>query len=70
MGNSKKLFGENIIHRCEYCQNSFVESGTSFCKVKKSINDKGKCPKFDYNPTMRKINLQTLGEYSQEDFSL
>lgn len=70
MGSSKKLFGENILHNCDYCQHSVVESGTSFCKVKKKINAKGKCPKFTYNPTMRKVSLQTLGDYSKEDFTL
>ncbi|MBQ8796308.1 MAG: hypothetical protein IJZ54_07790 [Clostridia bacterium] len=70
MLNSKKLFGENIIHNCNYCQNCVVESETTFCKVKKKINAKGKCPKFTYNPTMRKVTLQTLGDYSTEDFSL
>ncbi|MBQ7809458.1 MAG: hypothetical protein IJ346_00655 [Clostridia bacterium] len=70
MVNSKILFGNNIIHKCDYCQNSVVESGTHFCKVKKSINSKGKCPKFTYNPTLRKVTLQTLGDYSTEDFSL
>lgn len=70
MGNSKRLFGENIIHNCDYCQNCVIESNTNFCKVKKKINAKGKCPKFTYNPTMRKVTLQTLGDYSKEDFSL
>lgn len=70
MTNNKRLFGENIIHNCSYCQHSVVESETTFCKVKKNINSKGKCSKFTYNPTMRKVNLQTLGDYSTEDFSL
>ncbi|MBQ7385186.1 MAG: hypothetical protein IJW04_01630 [Ruminococcus sp.] len=70
MANSKKLFGNNIIHNCNYCQHAVVESGTNFCKAKKSINAKGKCSKFTYNPTMRKVTLQTLGDYSNEDFSL
>jgi len=70
MLNNKKLFGENIIPRCDYCQHSFVESQTTFCKAKKQINQKGKCSKFTYNPTMRKVSLQTLGDFSQEDFSL
>jgi len=70
MANSKKLFGNNIIIRCDYCQYCINESGTNFCKAKKSINAKGKCSKFTYNPTMRKVNAQTLGDYSHEDFSL
>lgn len=70
MLDSKKLFGNNIIHSCSYCQNSVVESETEFCKVKKKIGPKGKCPKFVYNPTMRKVNLKALEEYSAEDFSL
>jgi len=70
MAKSKILFGENIIPNCDYCQHCVVESGTNFCKVKKSINAKGKCSKFTYNPTMRKVNLKALGDYSMEDFSL
>lgn len=70
MGNSKKLFGVNIPHRCDYCQHCIVEINTNFCKVKKKINAKGKCPKFTYNPTMRKINIQTIDSYSKEDFIL
>ncbi len=70
MNNSKKLFGNNIIPNCIYCQHSVVESETVFCKVKKSINAKGKCPKFTYNPTMRKVSVQTLDTYSKDDFIL
>lgn len=70
MFDKKKLFGENIIPNCSYCQHSVMESGTYFCKVKKSINVKGKCSKFTYNPTMRKVSVQSLGDFSKEDFSL
>ncbi len=70
MVNSKKLFGANIITKCEYCQHCITESNTQFCKAKKSINAKGKCSKFEYNPTMRKINLQVLDSYNKEDFTL
>lgn len=70
MLNSKKMFGENIIHRCDYCQHCVVESNTNFCKVKKKINAKGKCPKFTYNPTMRKVSVQTMEKYNKEDFTL
>ncbi len=70
MFKSKRFFGDNIIHRCEYCQNSVIESETEFCKIKKKINSKGKCSGFNYNPTMRKVTLQAIGDYSKEDFSL
>lgn len=70
MMNSKSLFGNNIIPNCSYCQHSVVESETTFCKVKKSINAKGKCSKFTYNPTMRKVTIQTLDDFSKEDFML
>lgn len=55
MFKKKKLFGENISHSCDYCQNCIVEGGKNFCKYKKTINKKGKCSKFDYNPCMRKV---------------
>lgn len=70
MFKSNRLFGENIIPRCEYCQNSIIESNLEFCKIKKKINAKGKCSGFNYNPTLRKVSLQTLGDFSNEDFSL
>ncbi len=70
MANSKRLFGENILHNCYYCMHCVVESGTNFCKVKKKINAKGKCSKFTYNPTLRKVSLQVLGDYNKDDFTL
>ena len=70
MNNSKKMFGLNIMHRCDYCQNCVTLNNTNFCKVKKKINAKGKCPKFTYNPTMRKVTVQTMEKYSKEDFTL
>lgn len=70
MFGAKKFFGNNIPHNCDYCQNCIVEGGRNFCSAKKKINAKGKCPRFTYNPTMRKVNVQTIGNFSKEDFSL
>ncbi len=68
---NKKLLGANIPHSCDYCQNCVVEGGKNFCKYKKSINKKGKCSKFDYNPVMRKISApKALDKFDPEDFAL
>lgn len=67
----KILLGANIPHSCEYCQNCVVEGGKNFCRYKKSINKKGKCSKFDYNPTMRKVAAPlTLEKFDASDFIL
>ncbi|MBQ4104992.1 MAG: hypothetical protein IJC86_01215 [Clostridia bacterium] len=66
-----KFIGVNIPHSCDYCQNCVVEGGKNFCRYKKSINKKGKCSKFDYNPVMRKVAApQVLEKYDESDFSL
>ncbi len=68
---NKKLLGSNIPHSCDYCQNCVVEGGKNFCKYKKSINKKGKCSKFDYNPVMRKVAApKTLEKFDSSDFAL
>ena len=66
-----KLLGQDIAVRCGYCQNCVVEGGKNFCKYKKSINKKGKCSKFDYNPVMRKVEAPRMLEtFDASDFTL
>ncbi|MBQ9742834.1 MAG: hypothetical protein IJV88_04060 [Ruminococcus sp.] len=65
------FFGNNIPHSCDYCQNCVVEGGKNFCRYKKSINKKGKCSKFEYNPVMRKVAPpKALEKFDEKDFSL
>lgn len=67
----KILLGANIPHSCEYCQNCVVEGGKNFCRYKKSINKKGKCSRFDYNPIMRKVAAPLpLEKFDENDFIL
>lgn len=67
----KKLLGSNIPHNCDYCQNCVVEGGKNFCRYKKAINKKGKCSKFFYNPTMRKVAPpKALEQFDAKDFAL
>lgn len=71
MKKYKKLLGVGIPHNCDYCQNCVVEGGTNFCKFKKSINKKGICKKFDYNPVMRKIQPPIIpAKFDESDFTL
>ncbi len=63
------LLGENIPHNCDYCQNSVFEGGKTFCRYKKSINKRGKCSKFLYNPVMRKVEPpKMLDKFEADDF--
>ena len=67
----KKLLGADIKPRCDYCQNCVVEGGKNFCRYKKSINRKGKCSKFDYNPVMRRVEPpRMLEKFDASDFEL
>ncbi len=71
LGSKKMLLGNDIPHSCDYCQNCVVEANKNFCRFKKSINKKGKCSKFEYNPVMRKISpIKVVEKYSAEDFTL
>lgn len=71
MKKYRPVLGVNIPHNCEYCQNCVIEGGKNFCKVKKSINKKGICKKFDYNPVMRKITPPiALNKFDESDFAL
>lgn len=67
----KKLFGNNIETDCSYCQNFNRDSENQGCMLGRQINDKGKCRKFDYNPTLRTPKAEArMLEFSKEDFEL
>ncbi len=68
---NKSLLRTDIPHSCSYCQNCVVEADKNFCRFKKSINAKGKCSKFDYNPVMRRLSaMKVMPKFSKENFSL
>ncbi len=67
----RPFLGADITPSCDYCQNCVVEGGKNFCRYKKSINKKGKCSKFNYNPVMRKVSpMMVMEKFSAEDFEL
>ncbi|MEE3333439.1 MAG: hypothetical protein VZR54_04080 [Ruminococcus sp.] len=66
----KKLFGEKITPNCVYCQN-FLPDCQPCCALNRTINQKGKCRKFDYNPTMRQPMAEAnMMQFSKEDFEI
>ena len=67
----KSLLRSDIPHSCDYCQNCIVEAGKNFCKYKRSMNKKGKCSKFDYNPVMRKLSpIKVIERFSKDKFDI
>lgn len=66
-----KLFGNNIEVNCEYCAHSIMQDDVQFCTINKVLK-KGKCRKYQYNPTMREPKSANInvGKYSPEDFAL
>lgn len=67
----RQFLGARIRPNCEYCQNCVIEGGKNFCTVKKSIDKKGMCKKFDYNPVMRKVTPPVMLEkFDESDFTL
>lgn len=66
----KKLFGNNIVPSCAYCEHSVSEGSAQFCKAHKTLKN-GKCKKFKYNPIMREPKgMAPLKNFSKEDFTL
>ena len=67
----KKLFGNNIEPKCEYCCFGRVkDDGTILC-YSGSTPQEGGCKKFKYDPLKREPNkLPPLQKSSPEDFML
>ncbi len=67
---NKEIFGNNIETNCEYCDN-FNKSNNEFrCDKKKEIK-KGKCRKFEYNPTLRIPKSKAkMMKFKKEDFEI
>lgn len=69
----KKILGENIEPKCEYCQfgNISPESDTVLCLKKGVLNRDDSCKKFRYDP-LKRIPRQAPEPlpYSAGDFSL
>ncbi len=66
----KKLFGNNIEPKCEYCELAQYSGGKFLCTKNKMIVN-NKCRKFKYDPLKRVPNsTPSLDRYSLEDFVL
>ena len=66
----KKLFGNNITIDCSYCQHYITENSEKICELGRTIK-KGKCRKFNYNPTMRvPATKSNFSEFSPDDFKI
>lgn len=66
----KKLFGNNIVPDCGYCDNYNTDGEQNFCEAKKEIKN-GKCRKFLYNPTLRTPKGEAdMMEFNKEDFDI
>ena len=65
------LYGKNIEPNWEYCANNSTPEQSPTCSVKCTIDEKGNCKKFNYDPLMRTPrNKPPLGNFSKEDFKL
>lgn len=66
----KKIFGNNIVPSCVYCEYSKTEGTSQFCTVHRQLKN-GKCRKFNYNPIMREPKgMAPLKKISKEEFTL
>lgn len=66
----KKLFGQNILPNCTYCDNATFENQMVFCRKSRHINH-GKCKSFRYDPLLRAPKSSGLNKkYSVDDFKI
>ncbi len=66
----KKLFGNNIVPACTYCEHSKTEGERQYCSLNKTLRN-SKCKKFKYNPIMRTPHtMAPLRKYDQESFKI
>lgn len=66
-----KLFGNQIEVKCEYCENNTEIDGECACKLSRSIQPDGSCPRFSYDPLMRAPkNPPALRQHDAEEFKL
>ena len=66
----KDLFGNNIEVDCSYCVFYLEDEKGFFCQKNREIK-KGKCKKFEYNPTLRVPKSDApLMQFNKEDFEL
>lgn len=66
----KKLFGENILPNCSYCEYFNMENGISYCKKSKTMK-KNRCRSFKYDPLMRVPKSKSFHtEYTASDFKI
>ena len=64
----KRLFGNNIVPSCSYCEYSKTEGNQQYCIKNKAIKN-GTCRKFKYNPIMRTPHsMAPLKQYEPDNF--
>lgn len=66
----KKLFGENVPPRCEYCRFSEKNiDGRAVCQYSAAANEA--CKKYEYDPLKREPrSAPVLPRFSADDFKL
>lgn len=67
----KKLFGQNIIPDCSYCENAVIENGmAAYCKKGKHIQEH-KCKSYRYDPLMRAPKVSVFKtNFTADDFRI
>lgn len=66
----KKLFGQNIVPSCSYCENAIADNEIAYCKKGKRIQN-NKCKSFRYDPLMRVPKVSVFkGNYTADDFKI
>ncbi|MBQ3418064.1 MAG: hypothetical protein IJH32_09580 [Ruminococcus sp.] len=66
----KKVFGNNIVPSCSYCEFSQTEGEKQYCTKNGTLRN-GKCRKFRYNPIMRTPHtMAPLQQFDQESFTI
>lgn len=67
----KKLFGNSVTPRCEYCLSVRREEGGYVCRKKGIVSPNGKCMRYKYDPTLREPKpAPLLMEYDKSVFEI
>lgn len=65
-----KLFGQNIMPDCAYCEYAVTEKEIAYCKKGKRIENH-KCRAFRYDPLMRVPKASTFkNNFTVDDFKI
>lgn len=68
---NKKLFGNGIEPKCEYCANSAGSGEELRCSAGLEVGLAGTCARFRYDPLKRAPNdSPEIGKHAPEEFKL